>query len=92
MKILRNVDPSKIHPNLNIKPNEAKIIVECQLRYNKDKYFSDGRKCANVSFREMFGFLFYNPPSIIKDNNYQSCYIGTAIFTPRDGLFSTALP
>lgn len=92
VRFLRGVDPAQIHPSLTIKPGEAKIIVECQLRHTSSAHFSDGRKCSDVSFREMFGFLFYNPPSLIKSTDYKSCYIGTAIFAPRDGLFSSSMP
>ena len=92
VRFLRNADPAQIHPSLTIKPGEAKIIVECQLRHTSSAHFSDGRKCSDVSFREMFGFLFYNPPSLIKSTDYKSCYIGTAIFAHRDGLFSSSMP
>lgn len=93
VRFLRNADPAQIHSSLTIKPGEVKMIVECQLRHHKDKHFSDGRKCSDVSFREMFGFLFYNPsPLVGKSTDYKSCYIGTAIFAPRDGLFSSSMP
>lgn len=51
VKNLQDVDPSKIHPTLCIKPGEVKIILECDLWYqqkNRDYKFPDGKSTRDV--------------------------------------------
>ena len=87
-----NANPSEICPELQIKPGEAKIIIEACLRYRDSAHFSDGRLCKSVSRREIFGFLFYTPSYYTNNSDYYNYYNGRVIFTPAKGLFSSTPP
>ena len=91
----QNVYPSEIYPSLTIKDGEIKIIVECHLRYGSTHYFSDGRKCSDVSFRELFGFLVYTPQpdtfESYKGIDYTSFFISQSEFCTFDFLFVSCI-
>ncbi|MDR1334252.1 MAG: hypothetical protein LBJ71_03475 [Holosporaceae bacterium] len=90
IKYLTGVDPSQIYNKLEIKEGEMKILLECAMMYgaSKDRYFSDGRSCAQVSVREAFGFLLRSPKMLSTN-----CFFhGIMIFTPKPGLFDEIVP
>lgn len=92
IKFKTNVPPQQIYKGLaSIKEGEAKIIVECHLRYGTNMHFSDGRT-TNVSPKELFGFLLYSPRADSANGDWKSFFISVAIFTPRKGLFSDNPP
>ena len=92
----QHVHPSEICSSLTIKDGEIKIIVECHLRYGLAYHFSDGRRCKDVSFREVFGFLVYNPvpdkSDRVNSKDFASFFISHAIFAPAAGLFDDTSP
>jgi hypothetical protein len=89
VKVLKNVLPASIYPQLKIQPGEKKILLDCAYCYHNDSSwkFTDGRNCANVSPREAFGF-FVLSPSRINDGFFNK----VVIFTPKPGLFDETLP
>ena len=88
----QNVHPSEIYPSLTVKNGEIKIIVECHLRYHLNQYFSDGRRCRDVSFRETFGFLVHNPVPDMRIGDRMSFFVSHMVFTPAAGLFDDTPP
>jgi Flp pilus assembly protein TadG len=91
VNFLTNITPSAIHPKLRINPNEKKIIVECCCCYHdkpgEPDTFSDGRKCQNVSPKEVFGLYILSPK--VKNQAYFNYIV---IFTPKPGLFDQNPP
>lgn len=86
----KTVSTSSIYPNLTIKKDEIKIIIECAIVYTDDRYFSDGRRCDTVSAKSALRFLFASPKSrgIIDGNFFNS----VAVITPTIGLFDENIP
>lgn len=88
IKILSNAAPSEIYPTLKINPGDIKIIIECAILYRKKKgyYFTDGRKCADVSSSQAFGLLLHklSPPKTRDGCENADVYFHSvpAIFTP----------
>jgi hypothetical protein len=92
IKMLKNVEPSRIYDKLEIKEGEVKILVNCFCMYGSDggRYFSDGRSWAQVSFREAFGFLILNHFDLSQRGEK---YFGAIVaFNSKPGLFSEAPP
>jgi hypothetical protein len=92
IKCLQNVSPSQIYNGLEIKENEIKILVECAILYGKgsQNFFTDGRACDKVFFREAMGFLILNPKS--EDPGGSSYFTKVVIFAPKTGLFDETPP
>jgi hypothetical protein len=80
---------------LEIKKNEIKILVECAIIYLDNPnsfpafFFTDGRNCQDVSFREAMGFLILNPEMKTSSGSFNGTYFPeVVVFTPNPGLFN----
>jgi hypothetical protein len=89
IRCLKDVHPSQIYNGLEIKEKEMKILVECNIIYISDaaNFFTDGRCCGNVSFREAMGFFILNPNAATKWKANSTHFSRVMIFTPKPGLF-----
>ena len=90
-QFLTNETPTKIHPNLQIKNGEVKIIAESLIIYSTGRFFGDGTSCSKKSFREVFGFLIFSPKCKEWSGHY-SFFNSVTIFTPKPGLFDETPP
>lgn len=78
---------------LKISKGEAKLLVQCTLFYrvgDRNDGFTDGRKCKDVSPRQVFNFLMLTPKGTGRGGN--GFFTSTAIFTPRGNTFTEKLP
>jgi hypothetical protein len=87
---------SVIYKDLKINKDEIKILVECYSLYIADNnyYFSDGRKCSDVSPREAFGFFVLRPTACAAgfSATQKPYFTSVVIFTPKPGLFNENPP
>jgi hypothetical protein len=89
IKCLENKEPSQIYNGLEIKENEIKILVECTIFYivSNDAFFTDGRSCRDIPFREAMGFFILNPKMTLEWDTNNCYFTRVVVFTPNPGLF-----
>lgn len=85
---------SAMLPNLNIRENEVKIIVECALWNSPGTRFANEVLTSTVSKRELFRFLLYTPRAqgVGGESKKYDYFPTTAIFTPSVGFTNTVPP
>jgi hypothetical protein len=81
---------------ISMKEGEVKMILHCYRYFyaNGSRCLWDGRSLFDVTSRESFEFLVFNPEQSDRDSNDKKggFFLNLVIFTPKPGLFDENPP